>query len=111
MILQYIRFAAFAALLLLGLGALFITTVGVYRLDYVLNRIHVAAKCDTLGILLVLSALMVLSGFTFTSLKLALLIVFLWIANPVSSHLIAYLEVETNPDIESECEVVHIDAD
>lgn len=108
---QWIRFGLAAFLMLYGLGSLLVTTVGIYRFHYVLNRIHVAAKCDTLGILLILGSLMVLSGFSLTSLKLLLLIVFLWLANPVSSHLIAYLEVETNPEIEQECEVVHIDAD
>ena len=111
MILQYLRLVISIILMFLGLAALVTTTIGIYRFNYVLNRIHVAAKCDTMGILLVLSSLIVMSGFTFFSLKLLLLIVFLWIANPVSSHLISYLEVETNPDIEKECEVIHIDAD
>lgn len=41
-----------------------------------------------------------MSGFTFTSVKLLLVIVFLWFASPVSSHLIARLEVTTNEDEE-----------
>ena len=109
MILQWLRFGAVAFLILSGLFALFITTVGIFRFDYVLNRIHVAAKCDTMGILLVLGALMLYMGFGWATLKLLLLIVFLWIANPVSSHLIAHLEVATNDNIEKECEVVYLD--
>ena len=111
MIFEYIRFALSAVLMTAGLSALVTTTVGIYRLEYVLNRIHVAAKCDTLGILLVFSSLIVKTGFSFVSLKMLLLIVFLWIANPVSSHLIAYLEAETNPSIDKECEVIRIDSD
>lgn len=109
MVLEWLRFGVAALLMLGGLWALFTTTVGMFRFHYVLNRIHVAAKCDTFGVLLSLGSLMVMSGFTVTSLRLLLLIVFLWIANPVSSHLIAYLEVATNPKIEEECEVMFLD--
>ncbi len=108
-ILEWVRMLAAAALIGSGLFALFVTTTGIFRFKYVLNRIHVASKCDTLGILLTVSGMIVLRGFDATSLKMMLLVVFLWIANPVSSHLIAYLEVATNPDIEKECEVVRND--
>ncbi len=43
-----------------------------------------------------LIGLMIFSGLNFTTLKMALIIVFLWCASPVSSHLIARLEVSTN---------------
>ena len=55
---------------------------------------------DTLGIGFALAGLILMSGFTFTSVKLLLVIVFLWFASPVSSHLIARLEVTTNEDEE-----------
>ena len=94
-----------------GLLAFVTSMVGIYRFHYILNRIHVAAKCDTMGILLTLLPLMVISGFNFTTLKLLLIIVFMWMSNPVSSHLIAHLEAETNPDMIEECEVIHYDID
>ncbi len=106
---QWARFALAALLMLCGLWALLTTTLGMFRFRYVLNRIHAAAKCDTFGILLTLGSLMVMSGFTVVSLRLLLLIIFLWIANPVSGHLIAHLEVATNPNIKEECEVVYLD--
>ena len=108
---EWIRFWIAALLMLAGLMAFITSIVGIFRFDYVLNRIHAAAICDTMGILLTLLPLMLLSGLNFTTLKLFLLIVFIWLSNPVSSHLIAHLEVETNPDIMEECEVVHLDAD
>ena len=109
--LQWLRFGFAALLMSAGLVTLFATTVGLYRFHYVLNRIHVAAKCDTFGILLIFSSLIVMSGWSVTSLKLFLIIIFLWIANPVSGHLIAHLEVATNPKIMEECEVIRYDAD
>ena len=103
--LEWIRFAVVALLMLGGLFSLLVSVIGAYRFHYVLNRIHVAAKCDTMGVLLILLALTIMSGFNMTSLKLLLLIVFVWLASPVASHLIAHLEVATNDDIDKECEV------
>ena len=48
---------------------------------------------------------MILSGFNFTTLKMGLVVVFLWCASPVSSHLISRLEATTNPHLDNYCEV------
>ena len=109
--LQWVRFIFAALLMLAGLATLFATTFGLYRFRYVLNRIHVAAKCDTFGILLTFSSLIVIYGWDVKSLKLLVIIVFLWIANPVSSHLVAHMEVATNPKDGEEYEVMRIDSD
>lgn len=97
---EWVRFLAGAVLLLCGLGIFFIEMVGVFRFKYVLNRMHAAAMGDTLGIGFSLMGLIIMSGFNFTSLKLLLVIVFLWFSSPTSSHLIARLEVTTNEDEE-----------
>ena len=55
--LEWIRFAVVAILMLGGLFSLLVSVIGAYRFHYVLNRIHVAAKCDTMGVLLILLAL------------------------------------------------------
>lgn len=104
--LEWIRFALSAGLILLGLFFIVSAIVGVYRFKYVLNRMHVAALGDTLGILFIILGLIVASGFNFTSLKLVLLVLMLWLTGPVSSHLIARLEVTTNPDLEKHMEVI-----
>ena len=109
--LEWLRFGVSALLMLAGLAALFTTTFGVFRFKYVLNRIHIAAKCDTAGMTLCLGSLMVMDGFTMTSLRLLMLILFVWIANPVAGHLVAHLEVATNPAIEEEFEVIRNDMD
>ena len=111
MIWGWIRFWIVTLLMLAGLFVFITTMLGIFRFRYVLNRLHAAAKGDTMGIFLTLLSLMVLSGLNVTTLKLFLLIVFIWLSNPVSSHLIAHLEVETNQDILEECKVVHLDAD
>lgn len=97
-VIEWIRFLAGGVLLLIGLLIFLIEMVGVFRFRYVLNRMHAAAMGDTLGIGCCLLGLIVMKGFCFTSLKLLLVIVFLWFSSPVSSHLIARLEVATDEE-------------
>ena len=104
-ILEWLRFLTGTGLLLTGLGIFVLQIFGVFKFKYVLNRMHAAAMGDTLGIGVSLTGLILLSGFNFTSAKLALVIVFLWLASPVSSHLISRLEVVTNEHLEKECEL------
>ena len=108
--LHWARFCLAALLMIAGLLTLSGATIGLFRFHHVLNRIHAAAKCDTFGILLTFSSLIVMTGWDVKSLKLILIIIFLWVANPVAGHLIAQLEVATNPKIEEECEVIPYDA-
>jgi len=109
--LEWARFILAALLMTAGLMTLLASTVGLFRFHYVLNRIHAAAKCDAFAVLLIFSSLMVILGRDIGSLKLILIVVFLWIANPVSAHLIARLEVATNPKFTEECEVKPYDPD
>ena len=104
-ILEWIRFLAGAGLLLVGLGIFLLQIFGVFKFKYVLNRMHAAAMGDTLGIGFSLTGLIVLCGLNFTSLKMALIIAFLWLASPVSSHLISRLEVVTNEHMEEHCDL------
>lgn len=95
---EWVRFLAGGALLLVGMAIFIIEMIGVFRFRYVLNRMHAAAMGDTLGLGSCLLGLIVMSGLNFTSLKLFLVIVFLWFSSPVSSHLIARLEVTTDEE-------------
>ena len=104
-ILEWVRFAAGIGLLLIGLGFFMLQIFGVYKFKYVLNRMHAAAMGDTLGIGVSLTGLILVSGWSYTSLKMALIIVFLWLASPVSSHLISRLEVVTNEHLAEHCQL------
>mgnify|MGYP002624521136 CR=1 FL=1 len=101
-----IRVVIAGVLMFTGMFTLGIATAGIFRFSHMLNRIHVASKCDTMGALLIMSGLIVLSGWTVFSLKLALVIVFLWMCNPAASHLVARAEVKTNPELEMICDFV-----
>lgn len=103
-LIEWLQFILGVAFLLAGLGVFAVQVFGVFKFNYVLNRMHAAAMGDTLGIGISLVGLIILSGWNFASLKMALIIVFLWCASPVSSHLIARLEVSTNERLKKYCE-------
>ncbi len=104
-ILEWIRLIAGSLFLLGGLVTFFTEIFGVFHFRYVLNRMHATAMGDTLGISSCMVGLMIFSGWNFTTLKLLLVVVFLWFASPVSSHVLARLEVATNENLESHCTV------
>ena len=94
------RFAIGAAFLVMGLIIEAIAVFGIYRFSYSLNRMHSAASGDTLAIGNIVLGLCIISGLSVTTLKLLVVIVFFWLAGPVSSHLLVRLEVMTNERIE-----------
>ncbi|MDE6918175.1 MAG: monovalent cation/H(+) antiporter subunit G [Lachnospiraceae bacterium] len=103
--LLWIRFLAGTALILCGMIVFGIELFGVFKFGYVLNRMHAAALGDTLGIALCMLGLTILCGLNFTSLKMMLVVVFLWFASPVASHMLSRFEVATNEELDRECEI------
>ena len=101
----WIQLIAGGSLIVIGIMTMCVAVLGVFRFHYVLNRMHASAMGDSLGILLVILGLMILGGFQFGTLKLMLVIVFFWLAGPVSSHMIGKLEVLVNENLKEECEV------
>lgn len=103
--LLWIRFIAGIALILCGIIVFGIELFGVFKFGYVLNRMHAAAMGDTLGIALSMLGLIILCGLNFTSLKMILVVVFLWFASPVASHMLTRFEVATNEELGKECDM------
>lgn len=104
-VLLWIRFILGIIMILCGLIVFAIELFGVFEFHYVLNRMHAAAMGDTLGIALCMTGLIVLCGLNFTSLKMLLVVVFLWFASPVASHMLARFEVVTNEELHKECDI------
>ena len=100
------------AMIFICMGVFFsiVSVWGTFRFKFILNRMHSAAMGDTLALFFVLLGLIIISGFNITSLKLAVIIVFFWIASPVSSHLISNLvaTVDRKKVLEM-CEVIEED--
>lgn len=96
MISEWLRFIIGTVFILIGLLIFIIEVIGVYRFKYVLNRMQVAAMGDTLGISSSLLGLAIISGINFTTLKLAIIVIFFWFASPISSHMLARMETTIN---------------
>ncbi len=71
-----------------GLFFMLVTAVGLLRLPDFFTRVHAVSKTETLGISLVLLGLIFHEGATLVSLKLGLAMGFVFLANPVGSHLL-----------------------
>ena len=95
---EWARFTLGAVMLLIGMAIFIIQMIGVFKFRYVLLRMHAAAMGDTLGITLSLLGLGIINGFNFTTLKMFLVVIFLWFSSPASSHLISRLEINTRSD-------------
>jgi multicomponent Na+:H+ antiporter subunit G len=102
--LEWIRFIFGMAFLICGIIVFGLELYGVFKFKYVLNRMHAAAMGDTLGIGLSMLGLIILCGINFTSVKMLLVIAFLWLASPVASHTVARFEVATNEESDKDFE-------
>lgn len=77
------------ALLMAGSVFALIGGIGVLRLPDVFSRMHASGITDTMGAGLILAGLMVQAGFTMVTVKLILVLLFLWFTSPVSTHALA----------------------
>lgn len=91
-----IRICIAIILILCGLFVYAVGVAGIFRMKYVLNRIHVTASCDTLGTFFVLIGLAVISGFSLTTLKLICILLFIWLTSPISANLLVKAEILGN---------------
>lgn len=105
----YVRDILAILLIVLGLCMFIIEIYGVYRFSFVLNRMHAAAIGDTMGLTCCLFGLMLLTGFSFTTAKFLLVLVFMWISSPASSHLVARFETEANASVLKHCKEIELD--
>ena len=64
-------------------------SIGLNRLPDVYTRLHATTKCDTLGQALILTGVILYEGMTFTSIKLLMISLFVWVANPTAAHALA----------------------
>lgn len=75
-----------------GIFFFVVGVVGILRFNDTFEMAHAAAKCDTLGAVMSLLALAVYDGFTIVSVKLLIVVFFIWITNPTATHIISRAE-------------------
>lgn len=69
-----------------GLFFMVVGALGLLRLPDFYTRAHASGKCDTLGEGLMLVGFMLYEGATLISLKLLLLVIFIYISSPTAVH-------------------------
>ena len=101
-VLEVIRFIVAALLMLFGLFDILTGIAGAFRFRYAVNRMHTVATVDSLGTLSIVLGVLVAVGWNASlTLKLILLVVFLWLTSPLCSHMVARLELWTNDELET----------
>jgi multicomponent Na+:H+ antiporter subunit G len=78
------------AVLLLAAGMFFhvVAAIGVLRMPDFYTRLHAISKAETLGVVLTLLAVALWAGPTLTAVKVIFVAIFLFLANPTSTHAI-----------------------
>ena len=73
-------------LIVTGIIFMLMGSIGILRLPDFYSRTHAISKSDTLGIVFVIVGLIIYEGFTQSSFKLFLIILFVALSNPIGSH-------------------------
>ncbi len=84
-----IRIIITGIFLVIGCFFVVVAAIGVVRFPDFYSRMHPAGKNDTLGQTMILTGLMIYEGFSFVSVKLFLIIMFIFIVNPTATHALA----------------------
>lgn len=83
------------AFLLAGAAFLLVGGIGLLRLPDLFTRMHAAGITDTMGAGLILVGLMFAAGMSLVSVKLFLILVFLFYTSPTSTHALAQAALST----------------
>ncbi len=72
-----------------GLFFLSVSSAGIIRLPDFYSRNHAVGKSETLGAMLVLLGLAIYNGLEISSIKLVVILLFIAVANPTATHIVA----------------------
>ena len=81
--------AVSAVCLIVGSGFAVVGGIGIVRLPDFFSRIHGAGITDTMGAGLILFGLMIQAGLSLVTVKLVLILFFLLLTSPTSTHALA----------------------
>jgi multicomponent Na+:H+ antiporter subunit G len=85
------------AALLMGLGLIFLvgSMIGMLRLPDFYSRVHASGNSETLGTMLVFLGLAVYNGVSITSANLLIILMFIFVGNPIGSHILTKAAYKT----------------
>ena len=103
---EWFKFILVTFFIVFGIVMELIAIYGVNKFHFVLNRMHAAAIGDTMALGFVIFGLIIAKGFSFAALKLLIVLICLWTASAVSSHVLSRMEITIDEEtIPKECEV------
>ena len=81
-------------------GAFFLVTgaLGMVRLPDVFTRMHAAGMADTMGAGLILAGMCVHSGANLVTVRLLLVLAFVWFTSPIATHALAKAALSGGPE-------------
>ena len=77
-----------ALLIIVGGGFMFVSALGVIRLPDFYTRLHASSIGETFGLVLAGLGMVIYHGMNLTSAKILLIIIALFLVNPIGTHLI-----------------------
>jgi multicomponent Na+:H+ antiporter subunit G len=83
-----------ALFLLSGIFFFLVGTIGILRFPDIYTRAHSSAKCDTLGTVFTLVGLCIYNGLDAVTLKIIVIIAFIWVTSPTATHIITKAHYE-----------------
>ncbi len=83
---RYASTSIAVVLMVIGVFFLFVAAIGVLRLPDVFTRSHAVSLTDSLGAFFLLVGLAVYQGFSTNSIKILVVLVLLYLLNPVIAH-------------------------
>ncbi|MFI3250564.1 MAG: monovalent cation/H(+) antiporter subunit G [Eubacteriales bacterium] len=104
-----IKFILVALLMTTGVLIFIISVAANFRFGSIMNRLQISGNSDTLGCSFILAGLIIAEDTLSLTLKLLIMLLFMWFANPVASHMLAKTEVTVNPNALKDCEVIDRD--
>lgn len=85
-------------LLLAGCAFLVTGGIGILRFPDIYTRLHAASVTDTAGAGLIVAGLMLQGGFSLVTVKLLLILVFLFFTGPASAHALARIALASGQE-------------
>lgn len=89
-----IRSLISAVLLISGIAFMMVSAIGVIRLPDFFSRLHASSIGETLGMVLAGVGLIVYHGINLTSVKIVMILIALFLVNPLGTHLISKSAIE-----------------
>jgi len=75
-----------SVLVLIGSVFCLIGALGIIKMPSFITRVHAASLIDSFGAIMIISGLIIQAGFTLTTIKLIMILLFLLITGPTAVH-------------------------